>query len=66
MMGNRDNSKFVGRNLIDDTVREPAKEVPTSVTSEDHPERRIFQNDIDCSLELGDERKPSSTFALSV
>ena len=58
MMGNRDDSKFVGRHLIDDAVWEPAKEVPASVTSEDHPQRGIGQNDLDCSLELGDERKP--------
>ncbi len=58
MMGYRDDSKFVGRNLIDNAVGESAKEVPASVTSEDHSQRGICQNDIDCSLELGDERKP--------
>ncbi len=58
MMGYRDDSKVVGRNLIDDAVRESAEEVPTSVTSEDHPQRGIGQNYVDCSLELSDERKP--------
>ncbi len=67
MMGYRDDSKFVGRNLINDAVRESAEEVPASVTSEDHSKRRICQNDIDCSLELGDEREPKLDIcALSV
>ncbi len=35
MMGDRDDPKFVGTNLIDNAVREPAKEIPAPVASED-------------------------------
>ena len=31
-MGYRDDPQFVGPNLIDDAVREPAKEIPAPVT----------------------------------
>ena len=54
-MCDRNDPNCVGRNLIENTVREPAKNIATSGTTEDRADMRIRQYSIYGAVKLGDE-----------
>ena len=57
MMCHGDDAKFLGRNLIDDAMGKPAKEISAPISTEDGAEVGIRQQGINRPLELGHKRK---------
>jgi hypothetical protein len=54
MMFDRNEPNFVGRNLIENTVGEPAKNIPTPGTTEDRADEGICQNTPYRPVKLGE------------
>ena len=57
MMCDRNDSNFVGRNLIENTVGEPTKKITAPGTAENRSDEGIRQNTTYGSIKLGEERE---------
>lgn len=57
-MRDGDDSNFLFRDLVDDAVRKPAKQITAPRAAEDPANRRVRKNQIRRPLNLSKKRKP--------